>query len=56
LDEGCILGGGRVRQIPSPYRVRGETGYIAQEDPKSVNSYNVGDGRTIRVGFSVPAF
>ena len=36
--------------------VRGETGYIAQEDPKSVNSYNVGDGRTIRVGFSVPAF
>ena len=47
---------GRVRQISSPYRVRGETGYTAQEDPKSVNSYNMGGRRTIRVGFSVPAF
>ena len=44
-------GGGSVRQISSPYGVGGETGYSAQENPKSVNSYNVGEGRTIRVWF-----
>ena len=26
LDEACILSGGRVRQIPSPHGVGGETG------------------------------
>ena len=49
-------GGRRVRQRPSPYGVGGETGYIAQEDLKSVNSYNMGEGRMIRVWFSIPAF
>ena len=49
-------GGWRVRQRPSPYGVGGETGYIAQEDLKSVNSYNMGEGRMIRVWFSIPAF
>ena len=33
--------GGRVRQIPSPYGVEEETGYTAQEDMKSINSYNL---------------
>ena len=28
-------------------RVGGETVYSAQEDPKSVNNYNMGEGRTI---------
>ena len=37
--------------------VGGETGYTAQEDLKSVNSYNMGEGKTIRVCFSpIPAF
>ena len=48
--------GGRVRQIPSPYGVGGETGYTAQEDLKSINCYNTGEGRMIGSGFSVPAF
>ena len=30
----------RVRPIPSSYGVGGETGYTAQEDLKSINSYN----------------
>ena len=42
---------GRVRQIPSLFGVGGETGYAAQEDLKSINSYNVGEGRMIRVWF-----
>ena len=42
---------GRVRQIPSSYAVGGETGYTAQEDLKSINSYNTGEVRTIRVWF-----
>ena len=42
---------GRVRQITSPYGVRGETGYTDQEDVKSINSYNMAEGRTIRVWF-----
>ena len=42
---------GRVRQIPSPYEVGGETHYTAQEDLKSINSYNTGEGRMIRVWF-----
>ena len=50
------MGGGGVRQIPSSCGVGGETGYTAQEDLKSINSYNMGEGRTKRVGFSVPAF
>ena len=43
--------GGRVRQIPSPYGVEEETDYTAQEDLKSINNYNMGEGRTIRVWF-----
>ena len=42
------MGGARVRQIPSPCGVGGEAGYTAQEDLKSMNSYNMGEGRTIR--------
>ena len=37
--------------MTSPYGVEGETGYTAQEDMKSINSYNMGEGRTIRVWF-----
>ena len=51
LDEACILDGGRVRQIPSSYGIGGETGYAARENLKSINSYNMGEGRTIRVWF-----
>ena len=36
--------------------VGGETGYTAEEDLKFTNSCNMGEGRMIRVGFSVPAF
>jgi len=43
--------GGRVRQIPSLSGVGGETGYAAQEDLKSINSYNMGEARMIRVWF-----
>ena len=45
------MGGGRVRQIPSPCGAGGEAGYTAQEDLKSINSYHTGEGRTIRVWF-----
>ena len=31
--------------------IGGETGYTAQEDLKFINSYNMGEGRTIRVLF-----
>ena len=51
LDEAHTLSGGRVRQIPSPYGIGGETGYTSQEDLKSINSYNIGEGRMIRVWF-----
>lgn len=44
MDEAPILGGGRVRKILSPYGVGGETVYTAQEDQKSINSYNMGEG------------
>ena len=47
---------GRVRQIPSSYGVGGETGYTAQEDLKSINSYNLGRKGPSGSGFSVPAF
>ena len=41
MDEAHILGGeGRERQISSPYGVGGATGYTAQDDLNSVNSYN----------------
>ena len=36
--------GGRVRQMPSPYGVRGETGYTAQENLKSISSDTMGEG------------
>ena len=42
--------------MPSLYGVGGETGYTAQEDLESINSYNTGKGRTIRVWFFVPSF
>ena len=42
---------GGVRQISSPYGVGGETGYTAQEDLKSINSYNMGEARTVRLWF-----
>ena len=42
---------GRIRQIPPPYGVEGETDYTAQEDRKPINSYNMGEGRMIRVWF-----
>ena len=45
---------GRVRQIPSPYEVGGETHYTAQEDLKSINSYNIGEARMIK-GLVVPS-
>ena len=52
LDEVHILGGnGTVRQISSPYGVGGATGYTAQDDLNSVNSYNTGEGKMIRVRF-----
>ena len=51
MDEARILGGGRVRQITSPYGVGGETGDTVQEDLKSVSSYTTGEGRTLRVWF-----
>ena len=35
--------GGRVRQMPSPSGVGGETGYTAQEDLKSINICNMGE-------------
>ena len=41
--------------MPSPYGVGGETGYTAQEDLKSINSDNMGEGRTIKSGFSISA-
>jgi len=42
---------GRVRKIPSPCGVGGETGYTGQEEPKSINSYKMGEGKMIRVCF-----
>ena len=51
LNEACILGWGRVRQIPSSYGIGRETGYTDQEDMQSVNSYSMGEGKTIRVWF-----
>ena len=54
LDEARILRGRRGRQ-GCPYGPGGQTGYTAQEDLKSVNSYNMGEGRKIKSGFSVLA-
>ena len=42
---------GRVRQMSSPYGVGGKMGYTAQEDLKSIDSYNMGERRAIRVQF-----
>ena len=55
MDEACILSGGRVKQIPSPNGVGRETDYTAQEDLKTVNSYNMQEGRTIRFFHSYTA-
>ena len=51
MDEAPILGGGRVRKILSPYGVGGETVYTAEEDLKSINSYNMGEGTMLSVFF-----
>ena len=48
MDEACILSGRRAKQIPSPTGVGGETGYNAQEDPKTVTSCNMVEGRRVR--------
>ena len=40
----------RVRQMPSPLLGR-DTGHTSQEELKSINSYNMGEGRTVRVWF-----
>ena len=47
MDEAPILGGGRVRKILAPYGVGGETIYTAEEDLKSINSYNIGEGKML---------
>ena len=47
MDEAPILGGGRVRKILSPYGVGGETVYNAEKDLKSINSYNMGEGKML---------
>ena len=47
MDEAPILGGGRVRKRLSPYGVGGETFYTAEEDLKSINSYNMGKGKML---------
>ena len=48
MDEAPILGGGRVRKTLSPYVVGGDTVYTAQEDLKSINTYNMGEGKMVR--------
>ena len=55
MDEACIQGWGKSKvNTFSLCRVEGETGYTVQEDLKSINSYNMGEGRMIRVWFSIP--
>ena len=55
MDEACIQGWGKSKANTfSLCRVEGETGYTVQEDLKSINSYNMREGRTIRVWFSIP--
>ena len=51
MDEAHIMGGGRVRKILSHYGVGGERVYTDQEDLKSINSYNMGEGKMLRVLF-----
>ena len=49
----CAGGTGKANTF-SLYGVGGDTGYTAQEDLKSVNSYKVGEGRMVRVWFICP--
>ena len=56
LDEARMLGGGSKANTFSLCGIGGETGYAAQEDLKFVNSYNMGEGRTIRVWVFCSAF
>ena len=57
MDEAHILGGrGRAESKAKTFSLWGRRGDIAQEDLKSVNSYNMGEGRMIRVWFSILAF
>ena len=51
MDEAHILSGMKSRANTFSLWVRRETGYAAQKDLKSINSYNMGEGRTIRVWF-----
>ena len=51
MDEAHVLGGRRVRKTISPYGVGGETVYTAEEDLKSINSYNMGERKMLRVLF-----
>ena len=48
MDEAQILGKANTFSLCG---VGGETGYTAQEDLKSINSYNMGEERMIRVWF-----
>ena len=50
----CWGDGGESKVTSSAFGVGGETGYTAQEDLKSANSYNTGEGRMIRVWFFCP--
>ena len=56
IGWGVYTGWGKSRAIPSPYGVGAETGYTAQEDLKSVNNYNMVEGKMKRSVFSIPAF
>ena len=47
MDEAHILGGRRVRKTFSAYGVGGEPVYTAEEDLKSINSYNMGKGKML---------
>ena len=50
LDEAHILDGGKSKANTFS-QVGRETGYTAQEDLKSINRYNMGEGTMIRVWF-----
>ena len=49
MDKACTLGGGKSKANTFSCGVGGETGYTAQEDLKSINSYDIGEGRMDRV-------
>ena len=51
MDEAHILSGVKSKANTFSPWVKRETAYAAQEDLKSINSYNIEEGRTIRVRF-----